>query len=86
MENFKKLLYLLTPHETKQALYLLVMMLLMALLEMIGVLSILPFMAILVNTDLIETNIVLNYAFQKSSIFGVETNQEFLFLLGIIFF
>lgn len=86
MKNFKKLLYLLTPHETKQALYLLVMMLLMALLEMIGVLSILPFMAILVNTDLIETNIVLNYAFQKSSIFGVETNQEFLFLLGIIFF
>ena len=86
MKNFKKLLYLLTPNETKQALYLLIMMLLMALLEMIGVLSILPFMAILVNTDLIKTNIILNYAFQKSSMFGIETNQEFLFLLGIVVF
>ena len=86
MKNFKKLLYLLTPNETKQALYLLIMMLLMALLEMIGVLSILPFMAILVNTDLIKTNMILSYAFQKSSMFGIETNQEFLFLLGIVVF
>ena len=86
MKNFKKLLSILTTHETKQALYLLIMMLLMALLEMIGVLSILPFMTILVNTDLIKTNMILNYAFQKSSIFGIETNQEFLFLLGTLVF
>ena len=86
MKNFKKLLSILTPHETKQALYILIMMLLMALLEMIGVLSILPFMTILVNTDLIKTNMILNYAFQKSSIFGIETNQEFLFLLGTLVF
>tara|TARA_B100000886_G_C20418346_1_gene490271 strand:- start:243 stop:2036 length:1794 start_codon:yes stop_codon:yes gene_type:complete len=86
MKNFKKILYLLTPYESKQAFFLLGMMLLMALLEMIGVLSIMPFMTVLVNTELIETNFLLSYSFQKSSILGIKTNQEFLFFLGVLVF
>ena len=58
----------------------------MALLDMIGVASILPFMAVLTNPSLIETNLILNSMFQASSIFGVENNQEFLFILGIFVF
>ena len=86
MQTLKKLLFLLTNHERKQAGLLLVMMILMALLDMIGVASILPFLAVLSNPDVIETNIILNKMFQVSSIFGVENNHQFLFALGILVF
>ena len=62
------------------------MMLIMALLDMIGVASILPFIAVLTNPSLIDTNLILNNIFQVSTIFGVESYQEFLFVLGIIVF
>ena len=42
------------------------MILIMASLETIGVLSILPFIAVLSNLDLIQTNSVLNYMFEFS--------------------
>ena len=58
----------------------------MAFLEMVGLASILPFMAVLTNPDVVETNTYLNLAFQKSSLFGIENNQQFLFLLGILVF
>ena len=69
MQIFKKLLFLLTPHERKRAVLLLVMILIMALLDMIGIASILPFMAVITNPGLVETNYILNYMFQASNIF-----------------
>ena len=86
MEIFKKFLYLLTPQERKSAFYLLVMVIIMALLDMIGVASILPFMAVLAKPSLVETNLILNSIFNASSVLGVKNNQEFLFLLGIFVF
>ena len=86
MQTLNKILYLLTPHERKRAGLLLVLILIMALLDIIGVASILPFMAVLTNPSLIETNIILNTMFQALSIFGVENNQQFLFALGILVF
>tara|TARA_B110000046_G_scaffold52850_2_gene59225 strand:- start:11092 stop:12882 length:1791 start_codon:yes stop_codon:yes gene_type:complete len=86
MQTLKKLLFLLTPHEQKKAGLLLILILIMALLDMIGVASILPFMAVLTNPSFIETNSILNKMFQASSIFGVENNQQFLFVLGVLVF
>ena len=86
MQTFKKLLFLLTLKERKQASLLLLMVLMMALIDMIGVASILPFMAVLTNPDLIETNSILNEMFQASKIFNVESKQQFIFFLGIIVF
>jgi len=86
MSIFKKFLFLLTPHERKNVFILLVMILIMALIDMIGVASILPFMAVVTNPDLIETNIVLNSMFQASNTFGIENNQQFIFALGILLF
>ena len=82
----KKFLSFLTPHERKNAALLLGMILVMALLDMIGVASILPFIAVLTNPSLVETNIFLNTFFQSLGMFGVETNQQFLFVLGIAVF
>ena len=86
MQTVKKLLYLLTPQECKRAVLLLLMILVMALLDMIGVASILPFMAILTNPSLIETNLILNNMYLILNKFGVENNQQFLFALGILVF
>jgi len=86
LETFRKLLFLLTPDERKRAGLLLFAILIMALLDMIGVASILPFMAVLTNPGLVETNLILNIMFEASSVFGVENNQQFLFALGILAF
>ena len=86
MQKLKKILYLLSPKERKNANLLLIMIIIMALLDMIGVASILPFMAVLTNPDLIQTNMFLNTMFHASSIFAVENNQQFLFALGVLVF
>ena len=86
MQIFKKLLTLLTIGERKSAVFLLGMILIMALIDMIGVASILPFMAVLTNPNIIETNNFLNSMFEASKIFGIENNQEFLFVFGLLVF
>jgi ATP-binding cassette, subfamily B, bacterial PglK len=86
MQTFKKLIFLLNNQERKSAGLLLIMILIMALLDMIGVASILPFMAVLTNPGIIETNLILNTMFQVFKIFGVENNQQFLFTLGVLVF
>ena len=52
----KKFIFLLTAQERKKALLLLIMVIIMALLDTIGVASIMPFVAVLTNPTLIETN------------------------------
>ena len=84
MKNLKKLLYLLSSKDRKRASLLLIMVLIMALLDMLGVVSIMPFMAVLTNPEVVETNAILKTAFKTASIFGVETNRQFLFFLGVV--
>ena len=86
MKILKKLLFLLGTDERKQAGLLLIMIIFMALLDMIGVASILPFVAVLTNPNLIETNNTLNFLFQISNKFGVENDKQFLFTLGVLVF
>jgi ABC-type bacteriocin/lantibiotic exporter with double-glycine peptidase domain len=86
MQIIKKIFYLLTPREKKLAGLLLVMMLIMTLLDMIGVASIFPFILILTNSDITETNIIFVKIFEVSKIFGIENSQQFSFFIGILFF
>ena len=86
MQNLKKILFLLSSQERKHASLLMVMIIIMAFLDMIGVASILPFMAVVTNPSIIETNIILNIMYQYSSLFGVENNQQFIFALGVLVF
>jgi ATP-binding cassette, subfamily B, bacterial PglK len=86
MQTIKKLLDLLTPHERKRAALLLGMILVMALLDMLGVASIMPFMAVLANPELVETNAFLKTAYTVSNHLGVNTTEQFLFTLGILVF
>jgi len=86
MQIVKKILFLLSAQERKRAGLLLLMMLLMALIEMVGIASILPFMAVISNPSIVETNQILQNMFQVSNLFGVENNQDFMFALGVLVF
>ena len=86
MQTINKILFLLSPNERKSAAWLFVMILIMAFLDMIGVASILPFMAVLTNPEIIETNLIVNYLYRTSNFFGVNNTQQFLFALGILVF
>jgi ATP-binding cassette, subfamily B, bacterial PglK len=86
MKNLKKLAYILTPDERKKAIILLAMILVMAFLDMLGVASIMPFIGVLSNPQIIETNNLLNKLFKTSGVIGIETEQQFIFLLGIVVF
>ena len=55
----------------------------MGFLDLLGVASIMPFMAVLTDPNIIESNRILNTAFKTSINFGVENKQQFIFLLGI---
>ena len=86
MQIFKKFLFLLNLRERKIASLLLIMSFIMALLDMIGVASIMPFVAVLTNPTLIETNSILKMMFKASNSFGVQNNQQFFFVLGLFVF
>ena len=86
METFKKLLNLLSPNEQKQAFILFLLILIMAIIDVIGIASILPFVTVLTNPNIVETNSILNKLFEASKVFGVKNSQEFLFSLGVIVF
>ena len=86
MQTIKKILFILSYRERRNAGLLFIMILIMALLDMIGVASILPFMAVLTNPDIVQTNIILGKMFQASSVFNVENNQQFLYFLGVLVF
>ena len=62
------------------------MILVMAFLDMLGVASILPFMAVLANPEQLQTNAVLNTAFTISRHIGIHTPEQFLFALGVLVF
>ena len=74
MQNIKKLSNLLTSNERFRTMLLLAMVLIMAFIEMLGIASIMPFIAVMSNPELVETNTYLNSGFKLASNFGIETN------------
>jgi ATP-binding cassette, subfamily B, bacterial PglK len=86
MKILKKILLILSPVERKRAGLVLFMILTMAFLDMMGVASIMPFMAVLGNPEVIETNTILNTAFNASYKLGITTPEQFMFALGIFVF
>jgi len=83
LTNLKKFLELLSSVEKKKLIILMFMILIMALVDMLGVASIMPFMAVLANPELIETNKILAeiYVYSRSA-----DKESFFFILGLIVF
>jgi ABC-type bacteriocin/lantibiotic exporter with double-glycine peptidase domain len=83
MINLRKLLTLLSEDERKKAIYLTFFILLSAILDVIGIASILPIVALLSNPNLVESNLFINkfYIF-----FNMNDQQSFLFYVALFFF
>lgn len=78
-----KLLALLTPKERLRAQLLAFMILMMALLDTLGVASIMPFIAVASNPDLIESNFIL---FTLYVSLGEPSKSDFTLMLGALMF
>ena len=86
MKSLKKVFFLLTQNERKKSVLLLLLISIMAFLDMVGVASILPFISVLQNPQIIETNIIINKIYNASSLLGVENYTHFFFALGFFVF
>ena len=76
-----KILYLLSRHERQRGYMLLGMIFLMAILDMLGVASIMPFMTVLANPEVVVSNPVLAVIYQ---FLDFSDPAEFLFFLGFV--
>ena len=79
----KKLFSLLSKNEKKNSFFLLIMILISAILDMIGVASIMPLIALLSNSNLVESNMLINKVY---TFFNFNDPQIFLFYMGVTFF
>jgi len=83
VKRVRQVLDLLNPRERVQALLLLGLIIIMAFLDMIGVASIMPFMAVLATPDLVQTNRYLATAY---NFLGFSDRDSFMFFLGVAVF
>lgn len=80
MDVVKKLSLLLNQRDRRQFWVLLAVLLIVALIEMIGIASILPFMAVVTNPDTIHSNQGLHFVYES---LGFSSDQDFLIFLGL---
>lgn len=77
----KQLLLLLTDKQLKRFYLLQILVVFMAFAELLGIASIAPFMALVGDISLLETNSIFSYFYQIS---GIESPTDFLFYAGAI--
>lgn len=75
----KELFALLTASQRQHYYLLQTMVILMAFMELLSIASIGPFMALIADTSLLETNSILNQIYVAS---GAATDIKFLFIVG----
>jgi ABC-type multidrug transport system fused ATPase/permease subunit len=83
LQTFAKFLDLMTPHERRRFYLLLVVIVVMGIVEMVSVASVLPFLAVLSNPEVIETNRHLAMVYHG---LGFTDHRSFLVFLGIAVF
>ena len=83
LETLRLLRGLLDRHEQRRALLLLAMIILMGFAESARVASIVPFVAVIADARVMETNPYLAVAYQW---LGFESPKAFLFILGLVMF
>ena len=83
MNTVKKLFTILSENEIKRAFFLLILILISAILDVLGIASIVPLIALLSNPNLIESNILINKVYL---FFNFGDPKIFLFYVGVTFF
>lgn len=79
LATYRKALELLTPREKRRGLLVLAIVTVMAVLEVAGVASVMPFLSVMGNPKAVESNEILAWLYAA---LGFESRQRFLVFLG----
>lgn len=82
LESYRKLYDILDTRERWLTLLVFIFMIIVAFFETVGVASIMPFMVVLANPEVVETNRYLSAVYQH---LAFESIDSFLFFLGVVF-
>ena len=80
MKFREKLKVIFTKTELRKLIYIFIGILIMGLFEVVGVSSVVPFIAVVTSPELIHENIYLNTLY---SFFGFQSEVNFIVFLGI---
>src|SRR5690625_3040681 len=80
LKTLKELFHLLTAEQRRRFYRLQILVVLMALMELLGIASIEPFMALAADMDLLQSNSFLQRLY---TIRGVQDPMDFLFIMGL---
>ena len=83
IQALRKLYSLLDARERKRGLLVFLLLLVVAFVEVLGVASVMPFIAVLSNPEVIDANPYLAWFFNR---LGFESKSSFLYFLGLAFF
>ena len=83
LKIYRMLLAMFTPHEQRLFMVLLVVIVFSALIETVGVATILPFLAILSDPEIIRSNTWLAWSYET---LGFTTDQEYMVFIGLAVF
>jgi len=81
LNTLKQLWQILTPLDKRKLLLVLALVMIMALIEAAGVVSIMPFLAVLSNPKIIESNVLLKTLYD---FFSSNAPQQFIMYLGML--
>lgn len=81
LSSLKQLWQILTPLDKHKLLWVLVLVMIMALIEAAGVVSIMPFLAVLSNPGIVESNSLLHHLYD---LFASQNPQQFIMYLGFV--
>ncbi len=79
----RKIHSILDRQERREFLLLVFVVLSVGIIEVAGIASIMPFMAVVANPEVVETNAYLNYAYET---LGFDSTRSFLVFLGLVVF
>lgn len=80
IEQLRKVYALLNVRQRRSLAWLLVLIILVGLIDIIGISSIFPFMAVVARPESVEANRILHYLYQT---LGFTSQYRFLFALGL---
>lgn len=83
LSTIRKIFSLLSRRELIQLGWLMIIIILMALVEVLGIASVMPFVALLSNPGIVHSNQMLHWAFAE---LGFSEVNQFLLFLGILVF
>jgi ATP-binding cassette, subfamily B, bacterial PglK len=83
LNDIRRVLFLLSSKEKKQLFGMAIIILFVALLDMLGVASIFPFLTVLINPEMIHTNDILKWIYFH---LGMTSDRKFFLLLGVTTF